>query len=454
MTYRAAHTPGECPAHKLHPRASAVATHPKATATHLATWTTWVTWGCLGLASASPSGALAAVDVVLRMETSLGHNSNALRLTTEALEEATPAPVTASDTLRLRADLGLNWDLGHPANRLQLTHQLQRKSYGQVPDLNGNGQYSTAKLVWGRERWITGQLSTSWRDMPERLDTGNNQTRSGRQSTQTHGWTVALNPTPTWSIPLQSTWGHTRTDAAIAAESGEIQEHSQRLGVAWSPQPGRTVGLGVTDTTLNTTPIFWSSGSADGTLHRRTHSLDMDWRISAKTQLNASLGVQRWTLPLTGQPQATTHPLSLGVDYRYSAKTRMQYQYRSDMVADFAARSGLTQQSVHDWSLNWVHSPKTRLRIDLTRARQSPAYQDGGVRGSESTRQWALASRLEYEWQRPWTAFVEWGLERKEIEPLSGPTRHIRLNFWQIGLRYDWERSKYDREAMSIQALP
>jgi hypothetical protein len=180
----------------------------------------------------------------------------------------------------------------------------------------------------------------------------------------------------------------------------------------------------------------------------------VDWRVSVKTQLNAALGVQRWTLPLIGQPQSTSRPLAFGVDYRYSALTRVQYQYRQEMVADFSARSGLMQQSVHDWSLNWVHSPKTRLRLDLTRARQRPAFQDGGVRGSERLRQWALASRLEYEWQRPWTTFLEWGLERKEIEPLTGPSRQIRLNFWQIGLRYDWERSSYDRDAMAIQALP
>lgn len=414
----------------------------------------WAAWGTLGMATVAPATGMAAVDVVLRMETSLGHTTNSLRLTTEELNERVPTPITASNTLRLRADLGLSWDLGHPANRLQLTHQLQRKTYAQVAELNGNSQLSTATLVWNRERWVSARVDTRWQELPERLDTGRNRSQSGRQRTQTHGWTLSLQPTPDWSVPLQNTWRHTRTEAAVAADSGDIQEHSQRLGLAWSPQPGRTIGLGVTDTTLTTTPVFWSAGTLDERLHRRTHGLEVDWRVSVKTQLNAALGVQRWTLPLIGQPQWTSRPLALGVDYRYSALTRMQYQYRQEMVADFWARSGLTQQSVHDWSLNWVHSPKTRLRLDLTRARQRPAFQDGGVRGSERTRQWALASRLEYEWQRPWTTFLEWGLERKEIEPLAGPNRHIRLNFWQIGLRYDWERSRYDRDAMAIQALP
>lgn len=413
----------------------------------------WAAWGTLGLATVAPGTVLAAADVLLRLETVLGHTTNALRLANDELARV-PPPVTDTSTLRLRADVGISWDLGHPANRLQLTHQLQRSTHAQVAELDGNSQLSTANLVWGRERWITGQLTTRWQDQPERLDIGNNQARTGRQRTQSHGWTLSLNPTPQWSVPLQNTWRHTRTDAAVAAESGDIQERSQRVGLAWSPQPGRSIGLGITDTTLTTTPVFWSAGTLGQPLQLRTHSLEVDWRVSVKTQLTATWGAQRWKLPLIGQPASSRRPLSLGVDHRYSALTRLQYQYRQDMVADFSARSGLTLQSVHDWSLNWVHSPKTRLRLDLTRARQQPAFQDGGVRGSERTRQWAFASRLEYEWHRPWTTFVEWGLERKTIEPLSGPNRHIRLNFWQVGLRYDWERSRYDRDAMSLQALP
>lgn len=405
----------------------------------------------VGVAMTLPNPAWAAADVLFRLETALGHNTNPLRT---AYEEATVDTAQASPTARLRADLGVSWDLGHPANRLQLTHQLLRRTYTQVPGLDGSTQYSTATLAWASVPWISLRLSTSWRDNPERLDTGDTTTLNGRQTTQAHSVALVLKPTPTWSIPWRMNQQSSHTDAAIPSESGQSNELSHRTGVMWSPQPGRSVWLGMSHSRLDTTPVLWAAGASSGLARNQTQGVEIDWRVSPKTQLTAALGAQRWSLPITDQPHLTTTPLSLGVDYRYSSITRLQYQYRSQTVADFSARSGLTQQRIHDWALNWAHSPKTRLRVDLTRAQSSPAFQDGGQRGSESTRQWALGTRLEYEWQRPWTAFVEWGLERKEIQGLSGPPRYIRQTAWLLGLRYDWERSRYDRDAMSIQALP
>jgi hypothetical protein len=363
-------------------------------------------------------------------------------------------PEMASSTLRLGSDLGVSWDLGHPANRLQLTHQLQRRTFTQVPGLDGNTQYRTATLAWASVPWLNLRLSTSWRDQPERLDSGDNTTRNGHQTIQAHSVALALKPTPTWSIPWSMTQQNSRTDAAIASESGQSRALNHRVGVTWSPQAGQSVWLGMSQTSVDTTPVLWTAGATSGIARNRTHGLEIDWRLSPKTRLTTAMGIQRWSLPINDQPELTTTPVSLGVDYRLSNITRLQYQYRTQTVADFAARSGLSRQLTHGWALNWAHSPKTRLQLDLTRAEFEPAFQDGGLRGSESTRQWTLGTRLEYEWQRPWTFFVEWGQERKEIRYLSEPSRHIRQNVWLMGLRYDWQRSRYDRDAMSIQALP
>ena len=427
----------------------------------------WASLGSLGVLTALPGGAWAATDVVLRLETALGHNTNPLRLANDDLglegnDPANPetsgannsASASASATLLLRTDLGLSWDLGHPANRLQLTHQLLRREYGQVPGLNGNTQRSTATLTWASLPWLEGRLNTAWQSNPERLDTGDNTTRNGIQTSQTHGGTVTLKPTPTWAIALATTRSSGHTEAAIARESGSTQDNSQRMGLAWSPQPGRTVGWGLTRSRLRTTPVLWGTGTDSDEARQQTQALSMDWRLGPKTQFNASLGTQRWSLPLADRPKLTTHPMSAGLDHRYSSITRIQYQFRRQTTPNFSARSGLSQQLQHDWSLNWDHSPKTRWRLDLTRARLAPAFQDGGLRGSERTRQWALVSRLEHEWQRPWTAYIEMGMERKDIEYLDGSVRHLRQRFWQLGLRYDWQRSRHSRDAMAIQMLP
>ncbi|MDO9160652.1 MAG: hypothetical protein Q7U45_14530, partial [Burkholderiaceae bacterium] len=53
----------------------------------------WAAWGTLGLATVAPGTVLAAADVLLRLETVLGHTTNALRLANDELARV-PPPVT------------------------------------------------------------------------------------------------------------------------------------------------------------------------------------------------------------------------------------------------------------------------------------------------------------------------------------------------------------------------
>lgn len=418
--------------------------------------TAYLSVGCLGSALAWHTPVGATVDVMLRLDTAWGHTQNAARLATEDLRAAN-AVGTDSNVLRLRTDWGVLWRLGHPDNRLKFTHQIRRRDHSQLPVLDGNTHVTRIDASFGSLPWLGVDVQASHQQSPELPDVRNPQPLAnlGTDTQRSAGLVLTLKPSPHWSVPVAVSSQESATDSGQPQDSGFVRSNTTQIGVAWRPQPDYTVSVDWGRTHYRTSPLLWNAGT-DPTQRPEQQGTGFKalWNPSPRTTLSAGWGRQRWHWPLVGGVTSTQQPWSLAVDHRYSVLTRMDAAFRSETLPDFQSRSGLVQRRSQEWGVSWAASAKTRVRLDATLSHQTPLYQDGGLRGSETTRSWAFGSRLEHEWRPSWTAYIEWITDRSRSQSPGAPARNVKQQSWALGLRYDWSNTALRHGDMGFSTLP
>lgn len=400
---------------------------------------------CLALATWG-STAHATVEVALRLETSLGRNSNLFRADavsaptdatgTEATgPQASPgtAPITATGTRDMTATVGVSMPLVSDATRLTLTSRLGRLSYNDAPGVTHSPSDHTAQWDWRMSDLVSGAVALGRSRAAYVLDDS-----YAKLDMVTRNWSnavITLKATPTIEIPVRV--GSSLYSHADRQAHGQLDADQTRTTVSalYRSPTGNTAQAGVSR--ISTLYPGRRRGDAIGALERDNDAfVELSWVPSIKTQANVRFTSRqrRSSDSDLGTKHLTLYRLSLS--HILSPMTRLDaHLWRQPIQTTEAATAYGVSRGM---GLGITHTPshRTLLNVQLQKESQTdelfPGAPAQAANNPETTR---LALRGRYELTRGVNLFLEAAHEKRTRRV----TQQASQNTWRVGLEYSYE---------------
>ncbi len=387
--------------------------------------------------------AQATIDLSLKLETSLGHNSNLFRndavaLPTVEAGSETPAPaqqpVTATGA-RLNAVLvGVGIPLGSDTTRLILTSRLSQQTYSHTDALDHQPAEHTAQLAWRFSDFATGQVAIghtksayAFDEFYSNLDLATRDWRSA---------TLTLKATPSIEFPLQLASSRIAYQDQPVHGRLDAEQSSSTAAALYRSTTGSTAQVGLSQT-RTTYPRRLQPDLTIGPQERNTDVfLELLWVYSIKTQatLRLTSRQRRYANDDTSSPRlalyrlAVAHTLSpmLRVDAQL---WRQPVQTSETAIAYSIARgSGL--------GLTYTPSPKATFALQWQKESQrDELFADAPSQVLSNPDASRLSLRAQYNVTRGVNLFLEAGRESR----VRRATQTAHQNVWRVGLEYSFE---------------
>lgn len=398
----------------------------------------WLPMWCL---LASTGQATAAVEIALRLETSLGHNSNLFRNDATASANATdpdaptpqPIPATATGTRATSAAVGIGIPLGSDATRLTLTTRLGQLSYSHPHELSNRPTDHTAQLTWRLTEMASAKIAMgrsrsayAFDDTYPQLDTVTRDWRSA---------SLTLKATPSIEFPVQvgsSTYAY--ADKLTHAYL-DTDQTSASVSTLYRSPTGSTAQLGLAR--IHTRYPGRQRTDASEAQERDSDTfVELLWAYSVKTQATVRLTSRQRRFADTGIGGRHLTLYRLSVNHtlsplmRFDAQLWRQPTQTAEAVVAYGESRGL------GLGMTYTPSPKTTISLQAQKESQTDELLPGapawGITNPETTR---LALRTQYEWTRGVNVFLEAAHEKRTRRV----TQHATQNVWRVGLEYSFE---------------
>jgi hypothetical protein len=400
---------------------------------------------CLALATWGAS-AHATVDVTLRLETSLGRNSNLFRAdsvsrptdaagteTTGSQVGPNTTPITATGTRDMNATVGVSMPLGSDATRLTLTSRLGHLTYNDAPSVTHSPSDHTAQLVWRMSDLVGGSVALGrsraayvFDDTYANLDM---VTRNWRSAV------ISLKATPSIEFPVQvgsSTYSH--ADQQVHGRL-DTDQTSTTVSALYRSPTGNTAQAGVSR--INTRYPGRLRHDATGALERDNDAfVELSWVHSVKTQASVRFTSRqrRFADSDLGSRHLMLYRMSLS--HILSPMTRLEAQLWRQPIQTAEAATAYGVGRGMGLGITHTPSPRTLLSVQLQKESQTDELFPGvplqAINNPETTR---LALRTRYELTRGVNLFLEAAHEKRTRRV----TQHASQNTWRVGLEYSYE---------------
>lgn len=387
--------------------------------------------------------AQATIDLSLKLETSLGHNSNlfrndALALPTAEAGSDTPAPVqqpvTASGTRLHTAVVGVGIPLGSDTTRLVLTSRLSQQTYTQVDALDHQPAEHTAQLAWRFSDFATGQVAIGQTKSAYAFDEFYNNldlaTRDWRSATLT------LKATPSIEFPLQVASSRISYQDQPVHGRLDAEQTSSTAAALYRSTTGSTAQVGLSQS-RTTYPHRFQPNLTNAPQERNTDAfLELLWVYSIKTQatLRLTSRQRRYANDDTSTPRLTLYRLAvahtLSPVLRVDAQLwRQPVQTSETAIAYSIARgSGL--------GLTYTPSPKVSFALQWQKESQrDELFANAPAQVPNNPDASRLSLRAQYTVTRGVNLFLEAGREKR----VHRATQTAHQNAWRVGLEYSFE---------------
>ncbi|HEX5785258.1 MAG TPA: hypothetical protein VFY35_11055 [Burkholderiaceae bacterium] len=367
---------------------------------------------CALLALLGSGATHATVDLSLKLETSLGHNSNLFKDDTEGATPPLHAPLGTS-TRTHAVDLGVGIPLVSDDTKLVLSTRLASLHFGSAGDVNHQTHDTQARLTWRysdlvRGEWAVGQSRTPYPfdDTYPKLDPITRQWHMGG---------VTLHITPELSVPLLIGGENTQHQDQLTHGRLDVDRVHGSAGVLYKSPTGSALQVGVART-RNTYPERLASPSGPNAFTERNTDwfADAVWVISPLTQVGGRVA-SRLRRDNLGTPDAGRTTLyRLWAGYALSPMWRADGQWWHqpiDVTDPTVASSSLQGSSI---GVTWTPSHKLTAALQLQRDRQSDRLLPGaGVGSPLNARSQRSLLRVQYQLDSGLNLFAEAAREQR-----------------------------------------
>ena len=396
--------------------------------------------------------ANAVVDLALRLETSLGTNSNLLRepIGDQSTVQINDGRVLKTSLRQSIIDVGAGIHLGSDETRLVLTTQLTRDQFSQYPELGHTSQDMSLQLPWRFGTLWEGNLIRNRQRNPFTYDADYRQLDLVTQDTT--GAVLVLKASPSFSFPLIATVQSIRHDDQVA--HGQFDEDRRRVGAAarYSTPDGNAIQIGqdrFSSTFLNRTPEQITRLD-DGYKDTSTY-LDVLWNASAKTRVSWRIAARQRHHNLVLERDNSVTNTRLTLTHLLSPKTRFDVQvYRQAM--DSTGNGMLyTMAKGLNATAGWAYSPQTQVTLQVLReAKTDIISPNAPLAPADNPTTMRLGVRLQHKLTRGVSAYIDAGRERL-TQARRGPANQTVI---RVGVDYSFENMNGAQNRTRAATLP
>lgn len=379
----------------------------------------------------------ASVDVVLRLDTSWGHNNNLFRndVASQRLESLTSAAApTATDTHTRGTSVMLGMPLGAPETRLVLSTAFVTQRLGAASELNHTARTHTARLPWRYTDLWDGEVSIG--DSKTAYPVDDFYTRLDTVNRRWLGAVVRLKPTPYLELPLHTTSTHARYSDRMVHGALDEKVSSVSASVLYRSPLGNTAQFGMVERRI-AFPNRINAATTSAHEERESDTfVELLWAYSSSTQMGFRWATRLKTAP--GGEFLSSHQnlFRLTASHTLSPYARLEAQawrqpyQNTDAQANYGISKGQSIGGV------WTPSHKVSVRAGWqTDTQQELASFGGATSLALNPRTQRTSARIDYLLDRGFTAFVTAARESRSRRETD--TAHQIA--WQIGLEYRYE---------------
>ena len=312
--------------------------------------------------------AHAAVDVALRLETSLGNNSNLLNI-------PDVDPIAAPNSLeggsktsnrQMVVDAAVGIPLGSEETRLLITTQLVNDQFSRFADLNHDKQDTALQLPWRFGKLWEGNLIRSRQRTPFLYDYEYRQLDMITQDTSAA--VLVLKATPTFSFPLVAVAQSIRHEDVLA--HAQFDEDRTRIGagVRYKSADGNEIQVG--QDRFHSKFIHRNANQVallDDGYHDTSTYMDVLWNYSVKTRVALRLATRQRHhsgVPERDNSAATTR---LILTHLLSSKTRLDLQLYNQPADSTSNDTLYSVVKGANFTAGWAYSPQTKVIFQAVR---------------------------------------------------------------------------------------
>jgi hypothetical protein len=413
--------------------------------------------GCCLLHSGTAS---AAVDLALKLETSMGRNSNPFRFPDLALpaegsdtSAATPLPAPTPSALKQHGlEAGVSIPLGSQDTRLVLTTQLSRQNLTDLPQISHTASEHNVQLPWRLGQLWEGSLSHRQQRTPYPYEDGS-YTRLDMVRRETTAAQLALKITPSLEVPLNVQRQMVRHEDLV--RHGLLDLDGVLAGLATRY---RATNDSIIEVGIQRSRSHYVSRTAEqiaGLDERYTDMdryLDVSWQYSIKSRVGARLALRQRRHATLAERNSSMTDLVLRATHFHSPKTRIDIDLFNQPKETNAFNSLYAQSRGLRAQVRWKHSPKTQIIFVGLHERNvdvpSPQGLDQPAGQIRTTR---VGARVQHEITRGLNLFLD---ATHEQQRRSGIPTPIRQNLIRLGLDYTYENSTGARLKAGVGGPP
>lgn len=389
--------------------------------------------GCVGLLWCGQSHA--AIDLQLRLETRLGHNSNVYKQSSEPAPVAVPDLPTsplATGTFATVVEASAGIPLASEQSRLVLATQLEFNRYNSASALNHQASRSLAQLNWRFSPLIQTEVQLGYQRRPYPIDD-----TYPKLDLVTRQWIhgeIQLRITPDLSVPIALTQGQSRHEDRLTHASLDVNQRQTSLSVRYQSPLGNVAQVGLQNGTRDypDRPTGLSGGGAEKSKDQEWFA-SVNWVLSPLTQVNARLAT-RQTRQSQFDQRDTLYSLSVGHVLSPFWRLDGSWWNQPVTISDPALASARVQG--HRFGVTWTPSAKVSATLALQRSQQTDELLNpNSGRVPLNPSQSGPALRATYALDKGWNLFADYASEK--ISRSNGTS--ARQSNWLLGVQYSHE---------------
>lgn len=378
--------------------------------------------------------AHATVDLSLKLETTLGHNSNLFKDDTEGSTPPLRAPLGTS-TRTHAVDLGVGIPLASDDTKLVLSTRLASLHFGSAGNISHQTHDTQARLTWRYSDLVRGEWAIGQAKSPYPYD--DTYAKLDPITRQWHMGGVTLQITPELSVPLLVGTEKTQHQDQLTHGRLDVDRVLASAGVLYKSPTGSALQVGVART-RNTYPERQATPSGpDAFIERNTDVFaDAVWVISPLSQVGGRVASRqrRDNLGLPDTGRTTLYRLWAGYALSPMWRADAQWWHQPIEVTDPTVASSSLQGS--SLGVTWTPSHKLTASLQFQRDRQTDRLVPGsGATDPLNARSQRSLLRVQYQWDTGLNLFAEAAREQR--------TRRVddkaHQSVFRLGVDYTYE---------------
>lgn len=398
------------------------------------------------------STSSAAVDIALKLDSSIGNNSNLLRIpgSSDVPDTSLESGGTGTSLRQLSLDAALGVPLGSDDTRLILTTQLRSERYGQFSELNHTAEDLSVQLPWRFGDLWEGNLIHSRLRRPYSFDTDYRQLDLTTQ--EVTAGVLVLKTSPSISFPVFVSAQTLRHEDKVA--HGQLDEDRKRLGAAfkYTTPDGNSVQIGQERSRSKFVNQASDVASLSGDRYRDINTYaDFLWIYSVKTRVAGRIAFRQREYNVANEIDKTLTETRLTITHVLSPKTRLDLQLYRQPLDSTAVGTLYTVAKGVNLRAAWTYSPQTTVIVQAQRENKNDVLSltnPGGL--GDDIRAVNLGLRVQHVLTRGVSVYASADHERLERSRRGQASQTV----FRVGVDYSFENISGAQARTRAATLP